>query len=138
MRYHRVARVCSRTVLESRIPPDPQRATTRMAKPWIAGPFRTRANFHTGSCFLYVRGTALPATNFLLPFFQCKRRKWSRESGKRQRVRRQQARVRAFDEKLADLAFPRPLSRPSYLFYFFLTNRRGCFTKGRFIPFILW
>lgn len=47
----------------------------------------------------------------------CEQRKWSRESGKRQRVRCQ-ARVRALDEKLADPAFPRPLSRPSYLLRF--------------------
>lgn len=53
------ARLFARTVLESRIPPDPQLATTRMAKPCIVGPFRTRANFHTGSSVFYVYAAPL-------------------------------------------------------------------------------
>lgn len=55
----RSARLFARTVLESRIPPDPQLATTRMAKPCIVGPFRTRANFHTGSSVFYVYAAPL-------------------------------------------------------------------------------
>lgn len=92
---------------------------------------------HRLLCFLCVRGTALPATNFLLPFPIA-----NGENGRARAANGKQCDAkRAFALSTRNSPIQRSRDRLAdrrISFHFFLTNRRGCFTKGRFIPFILW